>query len=278
MDLLRVSHLTTVFESFRLGTVCTINDLSLSVRKGEILGVVGESGAGKTVLLRTILGLLSTEERVTAGEVAFDGELLPILDDRAMARHRGKNLALILSGQRARLDPVRRIGDQLFDVMATHSKLSKPDRVSRAIELLSSVGIADGKRQLQAYPHELSGGMCQRIVIALGLANSPKLLMADEPTAGLDVTIQVQILDLFRKLVTDTGAASILATRDLAQAAHYCDRIVILRDGHLVEEASVGSFFAGPKEQYSKDLLKAAMTSCEDDAIRYGGREDWFRP
>jgi peptide/nickel transport system ATP-binding protein len=265
MSLLDVKGLTTVFESSRLGTIRTLDAMDLSISEGEIVGVVGETGAGKTVLLRTILGVLHPEESVQAGEVCFRGDVLPILDDEAMRRFRGDEISLILSGQRARLDPVRRIGDQLGDVMGAHDKVPKAERLGRAEELLRSVGISDPRHQLRAYPHELSGGMCQRIVIALGLANSPHLLMADEPTAGLDVTIQVQILDLFRRLVSDTGAASILATRDLAQAAHYCDRIVVLRDGKVVETALVGTFFAAPKEEHSRYLLKAAMAARGED-------------
>jgi peptide/nickel transport system ATP-binding protein len=265
MSLLDIAQLTTVFESSRLGTIRTLDALDLSLKEGEIVGVVGETGAGKTVLLRTILGVLHPEESVEAGEVRFRGDVLPILDDEAMRRFRGNDLSLILSGQRARLDPVRRIGDQLADVMAAHDKVPKAERFARAEELLRSVGISDPRHQLRAYPHELSGGMCQRIVIALGLANSPQLLMADEPTAGLDVTIQVQILDLFRKLVSETGAASILATRDLAQAAHYCDRIVVLREGKVVEAAPVGTFFSAPKEEHSRYLLKAAIAARGQD-------------
>ncbi len=271
MNLLEVKHLTTVFESSRLGAIRTLEEFDLSVREGEIVGVVGETGAGKTVLLRTILGVLHPEERVEAGEIQFRGEPLPIIDDDAMRRYRGREISLILAGQRARLDPVRRIGDQMGDVMTAHGKVPKEQRVARAEELLRSVGIADPSHQLRAYPHELSGGMCQRIVIALGLANSPQLLMADEPTAGLDVTIQVQILDLFRKLVTETGAASILATRDLAQAAHYCDRIVVLRSGRLVEEAPVSTFFTAPKEEHSKYLVKAAMAARGQDEPSLSG-------
>ena len=265
MRLLEVTGLKTVFESSRVGTIQTLEGMDLTLDEGEILGVVGETGAGKTVLLRTILGVLHPEERVEAGEVRFRGDVLPILDEEAMQPFRGSEISLILSGQRARLDPVRRIGDQLSGVMAAHAKVPKAQRLARAEELLRSVGMADVQHQLRAYPHELSGGMCQRVVIALGLANSPQLLMADEPTAGLDVTIQVQILDLFRKLVSETGAASILATRDLAQAAHYCDRIVVLRDGKVVETAAVGTFFAAPKEEHSRHLIKAALAARGED-------------
>jgi peptide/nickel transport system ATP-binding protein len=258
---LEVRNLTTSFEKADGGHVDTLSDFDLTLEPGEIVGVVGETGAGKTVLLRTILGVFHEREAVRRGEVLFEGSQLPILDDEAMRPYRGSAISLILSGQRARLDPVRRIGDQLLDVMNAHRVVAKRDRAARAEELLRSVGIPAPAHNLRAYPHELSGGMSQRIVIALALANGPRLLMADEPTAGLDVTIQVQILDLFRQLVAETGAASILATRDLAQAAHYCDRIVVLRDGKVVEQAPVKVFFAGPGTAYGRELLEAAMAA-----------------
>jgi oligopeptide/dipeptide ABC transporter ATP-binding protein len=265
VKLLEVKELTTQAESARLGTVTTLNRFTASVREGEILGVVGESGAGKTVLLRTILGIFNPNEKVVGGEVRFRDEPLPILDEEAMRPRRGSAISLVQAGQRARLDPVRRIGDQLLDVMAAHDRVAKADRLPRAKDLLRSVGIPDAAHQLRAYPHELSGGMSQRVVIALALANSPDFLMADEPTAGLDVTIQIQILDLFRQLVRETGAGSILATRDLAQVAHYCDRIVVLRRGELVEEGTVGDFFAGPRSDYGRHLTRAARAARGED-------------
>lgn len=267
MAVLEVRGLTTEVRSPRYGTVRTLDALDLTVEEGEILGLVGETGAGKSVLLRTILGLLHERESIVDGEIRFRGEVLPILDDDPMSSVRGASVSLISAGQRARLDPVRRIGDQLVDVMKAHRKVAKGLWEERAEELLRAVGIPDPRHQLRAYPHELSGGMCQRVVIALALANSPELLMADEPTAGLDVTIQVQILDLFRNLVEQTGVASILATRDLAQVAHYCDRVVILRDGKAVERASVPTFFAGPAEDYSRRLLHAASAARGEEPI-----------
>ncbi len=266
MALLEMHELTTQYESVRLGTVVSLDKFSASLAEGEILGVVGESGAGKTVLLRTILGVLHPNERVTGGEVRFRGQALPILDDEAMRPRRGATISLIQSGQRARLDPVRRIGDQLVDVMNAHDRVPKERRLERAEELLRSVGIADARHRLRTYPHELSGGMSQRVVIALALANSPELLMADEPTAGLDVTIQIQILDLVRELVRETGAASILATRDLAQVAHYCDRLIVLRGGKIVEEGKVADFFARPASEYGHRLMRAAMAARGEEA------------
>ena len=260
-SVIEVEKLTTEYESSRLGTVRTLDAIEIAVAEGEILGIVGESGAGKTVLLRTILGVTHANERVVGGTVRFRGQPLPIDDDEAMRVHRGATISVIQAGQRARLDPVRRIGAQLVDVMDAHDRVPKADRVRRAVEQLRAVGIPDPDHQLSAYPHELSGGMCQRVVIALALANSPELLMADEPTAGLDVTIQIQILDLFRELVRERGAASILATRDLAQVAHYCDRIVVLREGKIVEQARVSEYFDQPQSEYGRQLLRAAMAA-----------------
>jgi len=261
VSLLEVKELTTQLESARVGRVTTLDRFSATVREGEILGIVGESGAGKTVLLRTILGVFNPNETVTRGEILFRGEPLPIHVDEEMRPKRGATISLIQAGQRARLDPVRRIGDQLLDVMGAHDRVPKAARGQRAEELLRAVGIPDPRHQLRSYPHELSGGMSQRVVIALALANSPELLMADEPTAGLDVTIQIQILDLFRKLVRETGAGSILATRDLSQVAHYCDRIVVLRRGEIVEETTVKDFFAGPQSEYGRHLMRAARAA-----------------
>ena len=266
MAVLDVRGLTTEFDSSRLGKIRTLDNLSFTLEEGEILGVVGETAAGKTVLLRSVLGLLHEGERILDGEVVFRGEKLPITDDKAMLAFRGSRISLIQSGQRARLDPVRRIGDQLVDVMKAHRKFEKKERPVRALELIRSVGIPAAEVQLRAYPHELSGGMCQRVVIALALANSPELLMADEPTAGLDVTIQVQILDLFRSLVEETGAASILATRDLAQVAHYCNQVLILRGGQAVEESPVRTFFAAPTQDYSVYLLRMAAAARGEEA------------
>lgn len=267
MPILEVRGLTTEVTSPRLGALRTLDAFDLTVEEGEIVGIVGETGAGKSVLLRTILGLLHEQERIVDGEIRFRGHTLPILDDEAMSSVRGGTISLISAGQRARLDPVRRIGDQLVDIMKAHRKVPKGRWEEQAEGLLRAVGIPDPRHQLRAYPHELSGGMCQRVVIALALANSPELLMADEPTAGLDVTIQVQILDLFRNLVEQTGAASILATRDLAQVAHYCDRVVILRRGTSVERAPVSVFFAGPAEGYSRRLLHAAAAARGEEDV-----------
>lgn len=269
-NVIEVQGLTTEYRSPRLGTVRTLDDVAISVAEGEILGIVGESGAGKTVLLRTILGVMHPNERVVSGTVLFRGEPLPIHDDEAMRSRRGATISVIQAGQRARLDPVRRIGDQLVDVMDAHDRIAQANRKQRAENLLRSVGIPDPKHQLQAYAHELSGGMCQRVVVALALANSPELLMADEPTAGLDVTIQIQILDLFRALVRETGAASILATRDLAQVAHYCDRIVVMEKGRIVEQTRVKEFFDNPKTDYARYLLKAALAARGEETSSAG--------
>ena len=261
MPLLEVNELTAQYDSARLGTVVSLDRFTAKLDEGEILGVVGDSGAGKSVLLRMLVGVLKPNERIAGGEVLFRGEKLPLLDDEAMRPRRGSVIGLIQSGQRARLDPVRRIGDQLLDVMNAHDRVEKERRPERAAELLRAVGISDPAHQLRAYPYELSGGMSQRVVIALALANTPELLMADEPTAGLDVTIQAQILDLIRELVRETGASSILATRDLAQVAHYCDRVIVLDEGKIVEEAKVGEFFKGPASGYGRRMLTAAMVA-----------------
>jgi peptide/nickel transport system ATP-binding protein len=270
MALLDVRDLTVTYETLDQQVKKSLDGIDLSLYGGETLGIVGESGSGKSVLLRSILGLLTPKERIESGDVTFRDVLLPLSDDDAMRKYRGDRISLIQSGQRTRLDPVRRIGDQLVDIMGAHDHVAKDLYRTRADELLRSVGISDADQRLRAYPHELSGGMCQRVVIALALANSPDVLLADDPTAGLDVTIQIQILDLFRTLVRENNAASILTTRDLGQVAHYCDRIIVLSDGKIVEQAPVRQFFVNPSTEHGRYLVRAAMTARGEESMDGG--------
>jgi peptide/nickel transport system ATP-binding protein len=293
MSLLEVTGLTTQADSPRLGLVTTVDAFTASVAEGEILGIVGESGAGKTVLLRTILGILNRNERVAAGEIRFRGELLPVLDDEAMRPRRGASISLIQAGQRARLDPVRRVGDQLLDVMAAHDRVPRPERGARAEELLRSVGIPDARHQLRSYPHELSGGMSatearrrtlelltsvgirdpeqrlgayphqmsggmnQRITIAMALAAEPELLIADEPTTALDVTVQAQICALLRTLVDDTGVSVIFISHDLDLVTEFCDRVAVMYAGAVVEVGDSRRLKRQPRHPYTRALFAA---------------------
>lgn len=246
------------------GAIRVLDGVNLAIHRGESLGVVGESGAGKTVLVRAILGLLDPPWRVVSGSVRYQGENVLAQPESALRRLRGKEIALTTHEPRNHLNPVARIGDQMARVVQAHSPASRTEARVRAIELLRMVGIPDPELRLLAYPHELSGGMCQRVVIAMALAHSPKLLMGDEPTAGLDVTISLQILDLMRDLVRDFHSSLLLVSRDLGVVAHYCQRVAVMYAGQIVEVADVPAFFAGAIHPYSRRLLRAAVAATSD--------------
>jgi peptide/nickel transport system ATP-binding protein len=246
------------------GAVPVLNGISLTIRPGESLGVVGESGVGKTVLVRAILGLLEPPWRVVAGRVLYQGQDLLTQPERALLRLRGREIALTTHEPRKHLHPVATIGEQMAQVVRAHQAISRDEARDRAIALLKMVGIPDPAVRLRAYPHELSGGMCQRVIIAMALAHSPKLLMADEPTAGLDVTISLQILDLMRDLIRDFSSSLLLVSRDLGVVAHYCERVAVMYAGQIVEVADVPRFFAGAVHPYSRRLLRAAAAARSD--------------
>jgi oligopeptide/dipeptide ABC transporter ATP-binding protein len=248
----------------RTGPVRVLDGVSLTIHPGESLGVVGESGVGKTVLVRAILGLLDPPWRVLGGTVSYRGQNLLAQPEAALRQLRGKEIALTTHEPRKHLNPVATIGDQMARVVQAHRRASRTDARTRAIELLRLVGIPDPELRLQAYPHELSGGMCQRVVIAMALAHSPKLLMGDEPTAGLDVTISLQILDLMRDLVRDFHSSLLLVSRDLGVVAHYCQRVAVMYAGQIVEVADVPTFFADAIHPYSRRLLRAAVAATSD--------------
>ena len=246
------------------GAVRVLDGVGLTIHQGESLGVVGESGVGKTVLVRAILGLLAPPWRVVSGSVRYRGEDLIGRPESALQRLRGKEIALTTHEPRKHLNPVATIGDQMARVVQAHGPASRAEARHRAIELLRLVGIPDPELRLLAYPHELSGGMCQRVVIAMALAHSPRLLMGDEPTAGLDVTISLQILDLMRDLVRDFHSSLLLVSRDLGVVAHYCQRVAVMYAGQIVEVAEVPDFFATAIHPYSRRLLRAAVAATSD--------------
>ncbi len=246
------------------GPVVVLNGVGLTLQPGESLGVVGESGAGKSVLARTILGLLQPPWRIVGGSIIFQGQDLLQRSERELARIRGREIALTTPEPRKHLNPVRTIGDSLADVVQAHSRVSRREAYARAVALLTAVGIPDPGLRLKSYPHELSGGMCQRVIIAMGLAHSPKLLLADEPTAGLDVTISRQILDLMHELVNGFSSSLLLVSRDLGVVAHYCQRVAVMYAGQIVEVADVPTFFAKATHPYSRRLLRAAAAARDE--------------
>jgi peptide/nickel transport system ATP-binding protein len=262
--LLEVEDLSVVYEGDRR-TIPILDSISLKVDGSQTVGIVGESGSGKSVLLTAILGLLPPHWHITSGSIRLAGQELRGSDERALGKIRGKQLGLALANPRQHLNPILSVGRQLANVIRSHEPQPLDQAFSKAVDLLHAVGIPDPVGRLQAYPHELSGGMCQRVILALAIANAPRLLMVDEPTSGLDVTISVQILDLLRESVRNLGSGLVLVSRDLGVVAHYCERVAVMRSGRIVEEAPVRSFFAAPRELYSQQLLRAAAAARDAD-------------
>jgi oligopeptide/dipeptide ABC transporter ATP-binding protein len=252
--LLEVKGLKTHFFT-RDGVVQAVDEVSFSVGQGEILGLVGESGCGKSVASLSILRLVPYPGRVVGGEVWFNGtNLLEIPLDR-MPGLRGKHIAMIFQQPQSALNPVYRAGTQIGESMEIHLDLEEEDIERRVIDLLKEVGIPDPHQRADSYPHELSGGMAQRVMIAMALSAGPELLIADEPTTALDVTIQAQILDLIRRLNRDLGMGVILITHDLGVVAEMADRVAVMYAGEIVEEAGVRPLFRDPKHPYTQGLI-----------------------
>jgi oligopeptide/dipeptide ABC transporter ATP-binding protein len=252
--LLEVKGLRTAFHT-RDGVVRAVTGVDFHVDRGEIMGLVGESGCGKSVTSLSILRLVAPPGRIEAGEVIFDGEDLLKLPLNEMRRLRGDRISMIFQQPTSSLNPVMDVGRQIGEVLEIHRKMKEGAARKRALELLRMVGIPDPERRLKAFPHELSGGMAQRVMIAMALALEPELLIADEPTTALDVTIQAQILDLMRGLQRETGTAIILITHDLGVVAEMCDRVAVMYAGEIVEQADVATLFREPKHPYTQGLI-----------------------
>jgi oligopeptide/dipeptide ABC transporter ATP-binding protein len=251
VDSLRVEFWTS------RGTIYAVNGVSYAVNPGDTLAIVGESGSGKSVSALAALGLLPRAGRVVAGSAKFQGRDLVRLSDRAMRSLRGKDIAMIFQDPMTSLNPVLTIGRQIREALQTHLDLSKGEATSRAADLLDRVGIPSPKVRLRDYPHQFSGGMRQRAMIAMALACEPKVVIADEPTTALDVTIQAQILGLLRELVTERGTALILITHDLGVVAGMCERVNVMYGGMFVETASAKQLFARPRHPYTLGLLQS---------------------
>jgi peptide/nickel transport system permease protein len=239
------------------GMSSLLTSVSFSLRAGECMAIVGESGAGKSILVKAVLGLLPPQLQVTQGEVLYREVDLLRLDKRKLRSMRSKEIATTLANAKSQLHPLTTVGDTFAAALRAHQKVNAHEARSRTIELLRMVGMNDPERRLDAYPHELSGGMAQRICIALALMYQPRLLIVDEPTAGLDVTVQRQVLDMMRKLTSETGTTQLIVTSDLGIAAQYCDKVAVMRAGKVVEINKVGSFFAAPAHPYSRHLLES---------------------
>jgi oligopeptide/dipeptide ABC transporter ATP-binding protein len=255
-DLLRVSGLTTAFPAERGGLVRAVDDVSFTVRQGETVCLVGESGSGKSVTSLSVMRLIENEGGLVAsGEIWFDGRDLAQLDQDSMRKIRGSELGMIFQEPMTALNPVLTIGDQIAESVLLHTNSSKKQAWNRALEMLRLVEISEPAVRATQYPHQLSGGLRQRVMIALAVACEPKLLIADEPTTALDVTIQAQILDLLRDLKDRLGMSLLLITHDMGVAAETADRIVVMYAGKVIEEASVANVFDAPHHPYTQGLL-----------------------
>ncbi len=256
---LSVEDFSLVFRT-RHGTVRALEDVSLSVERGEIVGVVGESGSGKSVLAYAVMGLQDAAARVQGGRIRFAGLDMLTASEGALAGVRGRELAMIFQSPRTALNPIRKVGRQIEDILRQHANLPGRDLRDQAIAALARVRIPDPQRRYEAYPFELSGGMCQRVMIAMALACSPFLLIADEPTTGLDVTTQAVIMDLIRDMSREARMSTLLITHDLGLAGEYCDRIAVMHAGHVVEIAPAAELLSRPAHPYTQQLLAATPT------------------
>ena len=265
--LLSVKNLSTEFP-VKKGIVRAVEDVSFDVDQGEILAIVGESGSGKSVTSLSIMGLLAEPGHVAGGSLEFEGKDLATLSEKQYRELRGNDMAMIFQEPMTSLNPVYRVGNQIVEAIRTHEKVSKAEAKDRAVDLLRKVGIPSPEARINDYPHQMSGGMRQRVMIAMALACNPKLLIADEPTTALDVTIQAQILDLLRRLRDDTGMAVLLITHDLGVVSETADRVVVMYCGQVVEEAEVRTLFDHPMHPDTLGLLKSIPRLEDDDSKR----------
>jgi peptide/nickel transport system ATP-binding protein len=257
--LLAVSGLSVSFATPH-GPFEALRGVDLAIAPGEVIGVVGESGSGKSVTALSIMGLLDRKARITSGTIRFRGENIAGASRRRLRSMRGSALSMIFQNPRSALNPVRRIGQQICDALRAHLGVSRREARVQAIALLRTVQFRDPEQRLQSYPHELSGGMCQRVMIAMAVACRPQLLLADEPTTGLDATTQKHVMDLLVGLVRERGMAMVLITHDLGLAAHYCRRIAVMEQGRVVEEDATTALFAAPQHPYTRRLVAASPT------------------
>jgi len=255
--ILSVDGLSVEFRT-RNGTVKALDAVSLDVAKGEVLGIVGESGSGKSVTAYTVIGLLDAAGKPVAGSASYDGMDLLGAREGDLSDLRGREISMIFQNPRAALNPIRPVGKQIEDVLLRHNQATRQDARQKAIGMLEKVKILEPEQRYWSYPFELSGGMCQRVMIAIALACNPRLLIADEPTTGLDVTTQKATMDLIRDLTRARGMAVVLITHDLGMAAAYCDRIVVMQKGKIVEAAPVAELFKNPNHPYTKKLIAAS--------------------
>ncbi len=261
--LLEVSHLRVEFPT-RRGTLVALDDVSFSIAPGEVLGVVGESGAGKSLTGASIIGLLEPPGRIASGSIWFDGQRIDNLDSDGLRRLRGRHIGAIFQDPLTSLNPLYTVGRQLVETIQTHLPLSATQARQRAIELLQETGIPAAQARIDHYPHQFSGGMRQRVVIALALAAQPQLIVADEPTTALDVSIQAQIIALLKRLCQEHGAAVMLVTHDMGVIAETCDRVAVMYAGRVAEIGPVHEVIHSPAHPYTAGLMGSIPAMDED--------------
>jgi dipeptide transport system ATP-binding protein len=266
MALLEIKNLTVSFQT-STGAFKAVDGIDMTVDKGEVLAIVGESGSGKSVGMLAVMGLLPKTATVTADVMRFDGQDLRTLSDSQRRTIVGRDMSMIFQEPIASLNPCFTVGFQIEEVLRFHLGLGRSQRRKRAIELLEAVGIRDAASRLGSFPHQMSGGQCQRVMIAMAIACNPKLLIADEPTTALDVTIQKQILDLLMKLQADHGMGLIMITHDMGVVAETADRVIVQYKGRKMEEADVLSLFEAPKNPYTRALLSALPENATGDRL-----------
>lgn len=262
--LIEVKNLVTEFKG-KHGTVKAVNGVSFGIERGEILAVVGESGSGKSVTSLSIMGLLQENGKVTQGEILFNGEDLLKKSEKEMQAIRGNRISMIFQEPMTSLNPVYRIKDQIMECILTHNKMSKKEALERTIEMLRIVGIPSPEQRANDYPHQMSGGMRQRVMIAMALSCNPDLLIADEPTTALDVTIQAQILELINNMRKRFNMSVLLITHDLGVVSETADRVIVMYCGQVVETAQVRSLFQNPMHPYTLGLLNS-IPRLEDES------------
>ena len=269
MPLLSVTDLRTYFHT-RSGVYRAVDGVSFSLERGETLGIVGESGSGKSVTCYSIMGLLPTPPaRIESGTAFFDGtDLLHCTTEQARAI-RGKRVAMVFQDPMTSLNPYMRISEQLIEPLLIHERISKANALDRAIAMLDSVGINDAKKRIHLYPHEFSGGMRQRVMIAMALITHPELLIADEPTTALDVTVQAQILELIKKMQRELGMAVVFITHDLGVVSGLCDRVQVMYAGRIVETADTRTLFNSPRHPYTRALQRSIPSLQQKGAELY---------
>jgi oligopeptide/dipeptide ABC transporter ATP-binding protein len=263
--LLDIQNLKTVFETAK-GKIRAVDGVSLTLNAGDTLGVVGESGCGKTMLALSVMRLIPPNGRIAEGRILFNGEDLLALEEEGMRARRGRDIAMIFQEPMTSLNPVLRIGDQIAEAIRLHRHVSSAEALEMSVSLLGEVGIAEPARRVRDYPHQLSGGMRQRVMIAMAMSCRPQLLLADEPTTALDVTIQAQILRLISELKEKNNMAVILITHDLGVVAETAQKVAVMYAGKVVETASVEKLFRRPLHPYTRGLIESRPSGCSSDA------------